>query len=313
MLVVFSFCHKDAELAAKQARWVKTLGGVGKHDAMIVCNKQVRTRKLEKPVLDDLSSVFNFVDVYTPHDEIEDGWPQSPNHMWVRTVQHVMNAKGNQPFLWMEADAVPICSSWLDDIEREFASCGKPFMGTEVSLPNIPVHMSGIAVYYRTPFVAPIFACVGNTAWDVALSPVILPHFHRTKRIQHDWKPDSFKTMEDLKRINQETVIYHQCKDGSLIDLLEQTRGGVKVAHAELIAPEVAGATPAPETFPQEVTELQAEIKRLTGEIEKMAAYARHDIASDPMANARAAKAKKAERSRKMKEAWKRRKEKAMA
>lgn len=262
MLVIFSCCHKDADLALKQAQWIKELGGVTKHDAILACNAETVRRKLHLPIVDALSSAFNFVEVFTPRDEVEDGWPKSPNHMWVRCIQYVRDHKKDAPLLWMEADAVPTVSTWVDQGEGQFLACRKPFMGDYVELEGILPHMSGVAFYHRTSYEVPPFASVEKTAWDVALAMLILPKFHRTKLIQHEWKPAPFATADDLKRVRPEAVIYHQCKDGSLIDRLREARGGVAVARPVHLR-EVVSSTLAPATPSPEVAELKAEIERL--------------------------------------------------
>lgn len=273
MLVVFSFCHKDSALAAKQAQWVKELGGMRKHDAIVVCNQEARRKGLEKIIVDTLSSAFNFVDVFTPHDEDETEsagalkHARSANHMWVRTVQHIRDNKDDVPFLWMESDAVFITPTAVTDIESQFLATRKHFMGDEVRVESVPVHMSGIGVYYKTWLKVPNFACVTDTAWDVALSREIMADFHKTKLIQHDWRPASFESAKDMARIRPEAVLYHQCKDGSLIDFLRigrmtggEPRGSL-TAERPVHRGEAAGSTPAPET--SEVNELRRKMELL--------------------------------------------------
>lgn len=263
MLVVFSFCHKDADQALRQAQWVKELGGVKMHTALVVCNGEAKRQGKDKAIVEILSQAFSFVDSFTPFDQVEEGWPKSPNHMWIRTVQHIRDFKGDVPFLWMEADATPTSSDWVDLHDIQFKACQKPFMGDYVLVEGVPPHMSGVAVYYKTWLHAPSFSAVDGTAWDVALSRVILPLYHRTQLIQHEWKPDSFKTAADLKRLRDGAVIYHQCKDGSLIERLREQRGGVTAARQESL-PASASSTLAPAT---REAELLAQIEALKAQL----------------------------------------------
>lgn len=273
MLIVFSFCHKDAALALKQAQWVRESGGVSHHNVMLACNQEARRREQEKPIMELLQRSFNTVELFTPWDEEETpstGFlkhARSANHLWVRVVQRVRDFRKDVPFLWMEADATPIKPSWADQIDEQFAACRMPFLGDHVVIKDTPPHMSGIGVYHETWKHIPEFACISEVAWDVALGAKILAKFYRTFLIQHDWKPESFKTAADLKRIRPEALIYHQCKDGSLIDRLREARGGVAEAQPSSSAAGV-GSNPAPATDDRLANALR-EIERLKAEREK--------------------------------------------
>lgn len=308
MLVVFSFCHKDAAAALKQAQWIKELGGASQHNAMLACNQKARFQELDKPILDVLSSCFNFAEVYTPFDEEESEAPgflkhaRAANHMWVRVVQRIRDARKDVPFLWMESDAIPKQSDWLDVIEAQFAACGKPFMGDSVLIPGVPVHMSGVGVYHQTWRHVPHFACVGDIAWDVALSPTVVPLMHRTKLIQHEWKPASFGSFTDLSRIRPEAVVYHQCKDGSLIDRLRESRVGVPAAQPSSLAAG-AGSTPAPATPDREAILLKR-IEDLSAQLEEMGRR-RFEEPTAPKKHRGMSPERKAALSAKMKAKWK--------
>lgn len=253
MLIVFSFCHKDAALALKQANWIKDLGGVRNHHALVVCNQEAKRQGLDTPVIESLSNSFYSVESFSPFDEVEEGWPKSPNHMWLRTVQHVRDTKNDQPFLWMEADAIPTRADWADSLEIEFNKWGMPFMGDKVQFENVPLHMSGVAFYHRTWLYCPSFSAVDKTAWDVAIYGIISNKVHFTPLIQHEWKPETFETAEDLNRLRKGAVVYHQCKDGSLIDRLTESRGGVAVAQP-VSSPAGVSSTLAPATINEPVS-----------------------------------------------------------
>lgn len=250
MLTVFSCCHKDADLALTQAKWIRELGGAKKHPAILAVNQECQRRDQHTPILEILRESFESVKLFTPFDQIEDGWPMSPNHMWVRVVQRIRDVEHDVPFLWMEADAAFTTNAGiaLDQIEHQFLDCHKQFMGDYVTFQDVPPHMSGIGVYHQTWKSIPEFSAIDKTAWDVALCNQFLSRYHRTNLIQHDWKPQPFASFTDLSRIRKDVVIYHQCKDGSLMDRLREARGIVAVSACQASSPEGVGATPAPAT-----------------------------------------------------------------
>lgn len=230
MLVTLAFCQREIPLVQKLAGWIKELGGVDNHELLLAPAWSVFMTGEHKPVIELFEKSFSTVKVMQPPGEDEYGWPDSANFAWRAVVSHVVNGLGGVPFFWMEADAVPLCPDWLDRIEAEWKASGKPFLGARVALPDIPVHMTGIAVYseiakhipknqviqyqfsYRKP----------QVAFDVQHREQTLPNAKLTALIQHEWKPEPFADDASLSRLNPETVIYHQCKDGSLIDRLRE-------------------------------------------------------------------------------------------
>lgn len=230
MLVVFPVSFREVELATKLARWIETLGGVKNHECLVeVARNAVGS---EKPIVEALSHAFGKVSTFSPCGEDESGWPNSANFMWRSAVQEIGWNRGDVPFLWIEPDSVPLKSDWMDQFEAEYNLQKKHFLGARVQIENIPVHMSGIAIYWKTMRLIPGYAVVQfmqgysgpQVAWDVQLAPEIMPRAHFTKLIQHEWRPDPFLTPQSLSRLNPESVIYHQVKDGSLIDRLMEER-----------------------------------------------------------------------------------------
>lgn len=228
MLTVLAFCARDRHLATTLAEWIRELGGVFNHKCLLVYPPT--TTGLD--IADRLATVFPRVDHYQTPDDVS-GWPQGANLLMRRAAHQIQGTKLAQPWLWLEPDAVPLRSTWLDEIEAEYKACGKPFMGARVDfsgssdpkLKQIPVHMSGIAVYPpNAPTLAPGLIRANTVAFDVEASKEILPRFAETKLVQHEWRPAPFLSERDLFRLKPGAAIYHQCKDGSLIQWLRQMR-----------------------------------------------------------------------------------------
>jgi hypothetical protein len=91
--------------------------------------------------------------------------------------------------------------------------------------------MSGVGIYSRTwRSVAPKLAEAGNSGkgWDIYAAEQVVPHCRFTSLIQHIWRNPSVS----LELVSPDAVIFHQDKQGRLIELLDQTRfGGACAAH----------------------------------------------------------------------------------
>ena len=202
-------------------RWanhVKRLGGASRHQIVVMPAHGVSTDGVMEP----LSKAFGKAEEL-PCFHQERGWPVSCNRAFEQAAWHSYQVT-KQSFLWMEPDAIPLKSSWLDDIEAEYSQCGKPFMGDYVKIagvmPNGINHMSGIAVYHwDMPRILPSVFNNDFTAWDIASGNQVSAQLHRTSLIHHDWVPTKQWRREVVTKecVNPLAVIYHPDKLGVLI------------------------------------------------------------------------------------------------
>lgn len=221
MLLVLPTSHLDAPAAQRLLDWISEIKTpTEKHELIIAASKRVDISTIKSP--------FEKTSFFVPHDEDERGWPQSPNHLFKRLCQHITwNVR--KPFLWFEADCVPIVPSWIDQIEAEYNSCGQPFMGARVVADNVPLHMSGNAVYPSDVLHRATYICkLNRIAWDVACAEDIIPQAHWTELIQHIWSQKRDFDFPDQKSVTDvlkpKTVLFHQCKNPSMIERLREMR-----------------------------------------------------------------------------------------
>lgn len=162
------------------------------------------------------------------------GWPAGPNALFFTTAQQL---EGN-PFLWLEPDAVPMSPGWLDAIEAEYQSAGKPFLGHVYAsagngLP--PQTLSGVAVYPATAHQLLGFLAGAPRSWDVEMAHIAVPQAHASNLIQHFWgQPGLPPIFAEAKtegspantltpaNLRPQAVLFHRNKDGSLISLLRR-------------------------------------------------------------------------------------------
>lgn len=146
----------------------------------------------------------------------------------------------NKPWLWLEPDAVPLQADWLDQIEAAYTECAaraKPkfFLGGEVKQPQH--RMSGVAVYpcFVAQFTRGLPYISNNTApWDQVLAADFAPWAELSPLIQDVWNKvlgdpstePTFPDAESLAFLDPKAVLFHRCKDGTLIKQLREKKGG---------------------------------------------------------------------------------------
>jgi hypothetical protein len=234
MIVAISYHHGDKPLMERWAAHVKKLGPYMNHEIILCPSHGATTENIELP----LANCFRKVHVI-PNNYPERGWPVSCNRSFQTIAWNAVNTR--QPFLFLEPDAIPLKEGWIDMIEAEYRQSGKEFMGDFVEISNVMEggvdHMSGIGVYHHDlTRVAPrVFNCVSvvktakgdveqEWAWDIFAASDILPKFHRTKLIQHDWtgtgdKPHQWRKYNvDPSFVKEGAVIYHPDKRGVLMN-----------------------------------------------------------------------------------------------
>lgn len=148
-------------------------------------------------------------------------------------------------FFWCEPDCTPTHKGWLDSIEDEYFSAHQLFLGavtpTRVMRSGVETedgsHLMGCAVYpkdlaMRSTLLPTLRHCA--MPFDVYLRHEILPECHATGLIQHGWstcgatqskKGITLKPAKDLARtahLRKDVVLFHGCKDASLINLLRK-------------------------------------------------------------------------------------------
>ncbi len=236
MLVVIAFCSKDAELQRKNLEWALELdAGCGREG---VLSYDILTPKDHVNAIDVLAQkYFTKVHHCMYYEPPVRGWPAACNWAWQSTARWMHDKQFKQPWLWLEADAVPLKSGWVLTLEEEFIKGGKNFGGHIV---KDMWHMNGVGIYPWDVMRRNEMAMLARAAaWDVVLKPstaddcVKLNHL-----IQHAWNvhpidrtmiwngegtPLSFKSKEDLDTyLDYNAVLIHRVKDGSLIPFLRE-------------------------------------------------------------------------------------------
>lgn len=227
MLVIIAYHAGDLERAINLICWMRELDGEHKvHRILTVADYDITVEqedRVKAAAYDAFEGAFN-CRASRPEKR---GWPWAPNLMFQTACGY--NRKNiKEDFFWCESDCIPVKKGWLDQIQKEYKAIGKPFMGYFHSKPWM--HLTGCAVYpwnivdYNSQILM-----ANETPWDCVNPMPTLRLAHNTKLIQHVWsykgdKLDSpaptFQDRASLGQINDDAVVFHRNKDGTLIDRL---------------------------------------------------------------------------------------------
>ena len=219
---VLPFCAADEHRFRQLLGWIAELGRVDA-TAVIVAPASVH--------IDSLTSLSlrAFTDpafIHTPFDLPKEGWPTGTCWSFLKAAEHCR--RNNLDFWLNEPDCIPLKPGWFQAIRAEYRACGKPYMGfIEPGTGDYPRHLTGNAAYHHSVF-HHFRADKLGVAWDIAMADVLTPLAHPTRLFHQEFgpldHPPVFHTVDDLRRIPQEAMVFHRNKDGSLIRVLREQR-----------------------------------------------------------------------------------------
>lgn len=231
MLTALHFCAKDRHLAFGLLQWIQELGGAKNHELLLVTGVHTASMGMHAELELLAHEVFGKAEFRITDTQDEGGWPSSANNAWRDTIIF-SRMKIGKPFLWLEPDCTPLTSDWLDRIDAEYNAAGKPFLGAEVTVPQH--RMSGIGIYPPdfVRYTSRLHMLQRNVPFDQYFAQDIVPNANFTPLIQNVWnvefgKPETIPTFPDqesLKLLDPKAVLFHRCKDLSLIQRLREKR-----------------------------------------------------------------------------------------
>lgn len=234
ILAVIAFCGKDVELAKKNLEWMHELGGAKEYPCLLSYDDYTtRTRVTEIRKLAE--QTFSEVKLNPYRARTDLGWPSGANLAWQATARFIQD-NYKLPWLWIEADAVPLKPTWLDEIAAAYYKSGKSFFGPVVDERG---HCNGVMVYaWNAASRLPKAMQATSLAWDYVCFPDMRnDHADAEPFIQHVWgwhdnraHPHAgdamrFNSIADVQRwVKPQAVLFHRSKDQSLIQRLREMR-----------------------------------------------------------------------------------------
>lgn len=242
LIPVLAVAGPDAHLAMKLLRWMRLLRGAAKvedHGRLIVFHAKSLDEKTVAALRDAAGPDLPFA---TPPEVYEHGYAPSANYQFRSALEMVESLHPGCAMLWLEADVVPLRPTWFREIAEEYAACGKPFMGDFVPQRRGIDHMTGVAVYppsWRA--LAPSLAILPQPrpeqGWDSMCAHEIVPQMARSKTIQQIWRPPPITGQWVERNVRPECALFHQCKDGTFIDVLTERAGETRIPLPPAVAP----------------------------------------------------------------------------
>jgi hypothetical protein len=195
MNIAVAFHAGDKDQVARWLSWVEELGGIGRHKLWLLPAKgQLADFRTSIPfeVLEDQYGVNT--DWSAHNGPVRDA--AGANSMIRQFCWHFFLAKLG-PWMFCEPDAIPLRATAFDELEDEYRSAGKAFMGALVpgKEGDYPDHATGNAIYPENALamskllMLPTYAEFEGQRVELALDSVTAPeipaNFHETKLIQH--------------------------------------------------------------------------------------------------------------------------------
>lgn len=226
MLLVIPIAVAEIDRAIDLIQWIGELGGCRGHKLVLLVANPVAVEDA-RAIADLANSSFDSVETIRQKESCELPWPKNANAMFTCACEYVKSKIETSPWLWLECDAIPIRSGWLDSLENAYRQHGKPFMGTVYPVPFR--HMNGVAVYpSNIAQINPWMVRASDRAFDLTKPEIAMRFGTDTPLIARAIKdtatntPHTFSVKSDLDIIPSECVLFHGCKDGSLVEMLRQ-------------------------------------------------------------------------------------------
>jgi GT2 family glycosyltransferase/ADP-heptose:LPS heptosyltransferase len=225
MLVVIPFCHKDKDAALRLLEWIGQLGANNWHHTVLFVTSATVERSELLYLMHPAKGIFGGVLGVKQNQSDDREWPC--NGMFRTTLDYI-EQQACVSFLWCEPDCVPLVPDWLSQIHEAYEKCGKLVMGALHEKPT--PHIASCAVYppnFRE--INPEAVKATKQRWDLVRPEITLAAAHPTNLIQHVWgegnTPPSFNGEKSFEIVSKDAVLFHRCKDGTLIDASRKRLG----------------------------------------------------------------------------------------
>lgn len=269
MKIVIPVSKSDVEHLDLLTQVIIHQGSLIGHDILLFPTPCVQEQAMQAAV--KLRSVCPTVEVKVADADYPEGWPQAPNRHWHCAVNYLDNSGNKSPWLWLEADAVPMVPHWASLLWDAYLVGGQPFYGfvkpVRYTRPGVEGFftkanddiMMGVGIYppgiSRDLLIQPLFNNLGRTfqaakePFDLYLrwvfkrrgvcASTIIQDLWRTVNYRRDGETIVCDPLADEPRANAgvvpgTAVLVHGVKDGSLQRLL---LGGVEKPKAEPVRP----------------------------------------------------------------------------
>jgi hypothetical protein len=227
-------CRKDFILSLDQLDWFRELDGHPLEAECVLTTAWDLRGSLEDLLLKRASECIRGPVHHNPAPFAlwSELWPLGPNWLFALTAKFCFDHQFD--YLLLEPDAVAVQPGWFDAIRREYAGCGRAFMGhLEPQTAAHPAHIAGCCCYAFDVWTAGTARAL-HSPFDLqlALDGVVRQGLaHATPSILQVWSTipggniaPEFPSISSLDIIHPKTMVFHRCKSNSLISRLREQR-----------------------------------------------------------------------------------------
>jgi hypothetical protein len=238
--MTLAFYPGDVAQIRSLLEWIADLGGALNHNLLLVADDDVpletvkELRELARPSFFEVDAIT----VKVPADM--KGWAKAPSRLFFKTAEYIQ-LHFKTDFLWMEADAIPLCETWLDQLSLEYSRSSRRWMGAIIKnsySDNLPTyHMNGVGIYPNDAwdFYQSRTDRVFNSGgpWDIYDADKMIGSTRNTLLIQCVWGfpgrhpvivkqrgPDDPENFIAFDSVRTNAVLFHKDASQSLIPLL---------------------------------------------------------------------------------------------
>lgn len=231
MIFVIPVSAADFDKLPKFMRVLQHFGGLKTHRAIFMPTVEVAPGI--RPYFKQAQELFSSVDLAPVLTPKPGAWPYPCNQHFAFAVEILKNLVDG-PWMWLELDSCPIKPEWADDLQFQYQTKGRPFLGvlrkTEEVWPDADgQHMVGVGIYPQNfPAYTQLWQFPAqDIPFDVMMRYDVSPHVYHTSLIAHFWHSRNFQpdmTGMDSNGnqviISREAILVHGVKDDSLYDII---------------------------------------------------------------------------------------------
>ena len=233
MVIILPFHQKDAADMLRLVVWIRQLGNCSDYRA-ILCVDAATDYALVNEVFNVVQATFGSAEIISNKNHVE-GWIAGANSLFLTAAAYVKKKKLGA-WLWLEPDSIPVQGGWIQLLDQEYQTCGKPYLGDVISGDTMGMpkeYLNGLAIFPEKAIDQMGPLVTDSAAFDISTADLVVPQTHRTRQIHVFWGeaglPPTFLSQKHasspvnsltLDFLRPETCVFTRNKDGSLIRLL---------------------------------------------------------------------------------------------
>jgi hypothetical protein len=256
MKLVIPVSRHDRHLIPAFLKSIETFKPGSEHELLVFGSREAESDVLE--IEAKIKHLFNSSETFIIDDTML-GWPMSCNFYFQQLCRYISGKKDIDSFMWFELDTTIMKSNWLDIISYEYysdttkavkekrepaiylGSRERVYEGRNGEL--LPESLAGqrmapVGVYSREICFSHVLNSLSmvNRHWTHVIQWYVVKRLKNSSLIQNNWRTKNYRHEDknivcdsdanlawDVhwnKPVDEDAVLVHGCKDGSLLKLL---------------------------------------------------------------------------------------------